>query len=712
MGACVCSPAPASKTSQYIQHAASLINEHFLDDRHGLGDTGPFFSSMFGATMDLLHCTRESATEFLHKSCEGNPKAEVAFDAFLKRTSGRRLQWDVDRSKFMMIWMKYDTDNSGDICVPELKRLLRGMNFPELLSRSILEFVEAAGGSVRYEPLEKAYFDLTRLSELEGVFRKYVNETRGTMSKDDFLRFMSESQGEDVVGEHVEGILDAVLCAESNEVDMDTFLSLLGNRELNSAINVDGARNVYHNMERPICDYFIHSSHNTYLTGDQLTSKSSTDMYQKVLSSGCRCVELDCWDGPKGEPIVYHGYTRTSKLSFQSCIDVIKQYAFVASQYPVILSLEVHTKLEQQDRLADIMTETLGDMLFCSPWGAGESPSFAFSPAALKNKILVKSKRRKSCGHGVNVNGTRTDQEYELEDISEECELEDMDEQPAQDVSAISERDKKGKVISAKLSRIISIESVVFKGVEDLDYLKSRQPYHCTSFAEGAASKLAGSKSNEFIALNNCCLSRVYPSGIRVTSSNFNPQPFWNAGCQLVALNLQSEKSYEVRLNRGFFSDNGNCGYLLKPETLRSTAPMAVRTQVRGLTLEIVSGFCLPKHKRLSNKNITDPRVECFVEGPEVDRREQSTGTIRNNGFHPVWRGKQLNSEFHWDIADWELSTLVIQVCDDDSRARGILGECIIPLRLLRQGVRRVPLFSVRGQLLLGSFLIVVITYQ
>ena len=35
-------------------------------------------------------------------------------------------------------------------------------------------------------------------------------------------------------------------------------------------------------------------------------------------------------------------------------------------------------------------------------------------------------------------------------------------------------------------------------------------------------------------------LSRIYPKGTRVDSSNYMPQIFWNAGCQLVALNFQT----------------------------------------------------------------------------------------------------------------------------------------------------------------------------
>lgn len=60
------------------------------------------------------------------------------------------------------------------------------------------------------------------------------------------------------------------------------------------------------------------------------------------------------------------------------------------------------------------------------------------------------------------------------------------------------------------------------------------------SFSENAAKKAMKKSSNELVNFNVDHLSRVYPSATRINSSNFNPAYYWMHGCQMVALNYQT----------------------------------------------------------------------------------------------------------------------------------------------------------------------------
>ena len=105
-------------------------------------------------------------------------------------------------------------------------------------------------------------------------------------------------------------------------------------------------------------------------------------------------VELDCWDGPenmKDGPFIYHGHTLTSKIKFLDVVKTIKEHAFVASDYPLILSIEDHCSLSQQRKMANTFKEIFGDMLISDPIDKNET--CLPSPEKLKRKILLKHKK-------------------------------------------------------------------------------------------------------------------------------------------------------------------------------------------------------------------------------------------------------------------------------------------------------------------------------
>ena len=198
------------------------------------------------------------------------------------------------------------------------------------------------------------------------------------------------------------------------------------------------------------------------------------------------------------------------------------------------------------------------------------------SPDKLRRKILIKNKR------------LPPDIEKAELDLFLKGQLEVGSEEPSEDIGSSSLRSVDESIdldavaaiavashvgsttnVHPLLSSIVNyVQSTMFQGFDEAE--AKNVTHQMSSFGEPVALGYLKSQAIEFVNYNKRQFSRVYPKGARVDSSNFMPQIFWNAGCQLVALNFQTV-DLPMQLNQAKFEYNGNCGYLLKPGFMRKT---------------------------------------------------------------------------------------------------------------------------------------------
>ncbi|XP_074768070.1 1-phosphatidylinositol 4,5-bisphosphate phosphodiesterase eta-1 isoform X6 [Athene noctua] len=697
-------------------------------------------------------------------------------------------------------WVKQtfeEADKNGDglLNIEEIHQLMHKLNV-NLPRRKVRQMFQEADtdenqGTLNFEEFSVFYKMMSLRRDLYLLLLSY-SDKKDHLTVEELAQFLKvEQKMNNVTPEYCLDIVQKFEVSEENKKQNVLGIEGFTNFMRSPACDIFNPLHceVHQDMDQPLCNYFIASSHNTYLTGDQLLSQSRVEMYARVLQDGCRCIEVDCWDGPDGEPVVHHGYTLTSKILFRDVAETINKYAFVKNEFPVILSIENHCSIQQQKKIAQYLKEIFGDKLDLSSVVTGDSRQLP-SPQDLKGKILVKGKKLpyslgadaeegevseedsadeieddcklKPCySNGATEHQVESFIRTKLESLIKESQIRDKEDTDSFTVRALlkatheglninlkqnldtkesgkkshsrslmgnfgkhkkaakaasryhsasddeeSQQNPSGKEMgqlhrlarrrkTVKLCRALSDLVVYTNSVAAQDIIDDGSTGNVLSFSETRAHQAVQQKAEQFMLYNQKQLTRVYPSAYRIDSSNFNPLPYWNVGCQLVALNYQSEGRV-MQLNEAKFRVNGNCGYVLKPQQMckgtfnpYSADPLPASPK-KQLILKIISGQQLPKppDSMLGDRGeIIDPFVEVELIGLPVDCCKDQTRVVDDNGFNPVWE-ETLTFTIHMP----EIALVRFLVWDHDPIGRDFVGQRTLAFSSLVPGYRHVYL--------------------
>nr|XP_055219346.1 1-phosphatidylinositol 4,5-bisphosphate phosphodiesterase beta-2 isoform X9 [Gorilla gorilla gorilla] len=580
------------------------------------------------------------------------------------------------------------------------------------------------------EPVYKSFLmSLCPRPEIDEIFTSYHAKAKPYMTKEHLTKFINQKQRDSRLNsllfpparpDQVQGLIDKYepsgINAQRGQLSPEGMVWFLCGPE-NSVLAQDKLL-LHHDMTQPLNHYFINSSHNTYLTAGQFSGLSSAEMYRQVLLSGCRCVELDCWKGkpPDEEPIITHGFTMTTDIFFKEAIEAIAESAFKTSPYPIILSFENHVDSpRQQAKMAEYCRTIFGDMLLTEPLEKFPlKPGVPLpSPEDLRGKILIKNKKNQFSGSTSSSKDTGGEAEgssppsapagegtvwageegteLEEEEVEEEEEEEsgNLDEEEIKKMQ--SDEGTAGLEVTAyeEMSSLVNyIQPTKFISFE-FSAQKNRS-YVISSFTELKAFDLLSKASVQFVDYNKRQMSRIYPKGTRMDSSNYMPQMFWNAGCQMVALNFQT-MDLPMQQNMAVFEFNGQSGYLLKHEFMRRPDkqfnPFSVdRIDVvvaTTLSITVISG------QFLSERSVrTYVEVELFGLPGDPKRRYRTKLSPSTNSINPVWKEEPFVFE---KILMPELASLRVAVMEEGNK---FLGHRIIPINALNSGYHHLCLHS------------------
>ncbi|XP_029386007.1 inactive phospholipase C-like protein 1 isoform X2 [Echeneis naucrates] len=445
---------------------------------------------------------------------------------------------------------------------------------------------------------------------------------------------------------------------------------------------------VCQDMNLPLSHYYVSTSYRSYLLDDQVHGRADLGGLIRALQSGCRCLELGVTDGPEGEPLLGHHHHHHTPVTIRSALEVVNKYAFLTSQYPLLLYLCQRCSPAQQRTMAQHLKKVFGSRLYTPealPVSLGGRATTLPSPEQLRGRVLLVGKK------------LPPEQDGSDGEVSEEDEEIGGGGPLAGRRMTIPGEEEKLR-LHKELSDLVAIARSGSRS-----FYAQRASYNywmLCSLGEGEAGRLTSESPEDLVMFTKRTLTRVRPSSVRLDSSNPNPQGYWKGGVQLVALNQQTPGAM-LDLHRGRFSQNGGCGYVLRPAVMRDEVSyFSAHTQgcVPGvppqtLRIKVISAHNLPKPQGSGAKGeVIDPYVVLELHGVPADCAEQRTRTAAQNQDDPLF-----DETFEFQVNMPELALLRFVVLDDDYIGDDFIGQYSVAFECLQPGYRNVPLLGLAG---------------
>ncbi|XP_021732471.1 phosphoinositide phospholipase C 2-like isoform X1 [Chenopodium quinoa] len=548
--------------------------------------------------------------------------------------------------------------------------------------------------------------------EIKALFENYSEN--GVMTPTLLHRFLVEEQKEEKATiENAQALIDSVrsvVVFHKHGLNLEGFFKYLFG-DLNPPLSPE--LGVHQDMTAPLSHYFIYTGHNSYLTGNQLTSDCSDVPIIHALEKAVRVIELDIWPNSSKDNVdVLHGGTMTSPVELIRCLRSIKEHAFSTSDYPVVITLEDHLTTDLQAKTAEMITQTFGNALF-SPEQDSECFKKLPSPASLKKRFLISTKPpivyhedkdakedsqrgnnsgdEEAWGKEVPSLKSHSQKNHELDD----GDVDDDDEEVDDDIN------KSKKFEAPEYTRLIAIHAGKPKGGLSEALKVDPNKVRRLSLSEQQLEKAASRYGKEIVRFTQNNMLRIYPKGTRITSSNYNPLIGWMHGAQMVAFNMQGY-GRSLWLMQGMFRANGGCGYVKKPDFLLNGGPngevfdpkakLEVKKTLK-VTVFMGEGWYYDfKHTHFDQFSPPDFYVRVGIAGVAADTVMKKTKTLEDNWI-PAW-----NEEFVFPLTVPELALLRIEVHEYDmSEKDDFGGQTCLPVWEIREGIRSVPLCSREG---------------